>query len=76
MPNQKNLRADFKKDFLLEVLTKNKIIFITGERDIFLPELDRTIFVNLEDNTVSSDSNTWFIISAEIGMSILTGGVV
>ncbi len=63
-----------KKDFLIEVLTKSKISFVTGEKDIHIPSISRVLSVNLKDETVSADSNTWFIVAAEIGMSVLSGG--
>jgi len=65
-----------KKDFLIEVLTKHKIPFVTGKKDIHLPEFSRILHINLDDNTVSTDSNTWFLIAAEIGKAVLTGGML
>lgn len=64
-----------KKDFLTEVLTSHKIPFVTGKKDIHLPTIDRVLSINLEDDTVAADSNTWFILAAEIGMDELSGGV-
>lgn len=74
MPNQ-NLNIDLKKDFLIEVLNRNNIPFVTGEKDIHLPTISRVLSINLEDNSVSTDSNTWFILAAEIGIAILSGGI-
>jgi len=65
-----------KKDFLIEVLTKHEIAFVTGKKDIHIPTISRVIAVDLENDTVSTDSNTWFLIAAEIGISVLSGGVV
>jgi len=63
-----------KKDFLIEVLTKHNIPFVTGKKDIHLPMISRILAINLEDDTVSTDSNTWFLIAAEIGIAVLTEG--
>lgn len=68
------MNANLKKDFLLEILTKSDIPFVTGKKDIHLPTISRVLSINMKDNTVSTDSNTWFIIAAEIGMAVLSGG--
>jgi len=71
MSNQ-NLNVDLKKDFIEEVLTRSRIPFITGKRDIHLPTISRVLSIDLKTNSVSTDSNTWFLIAAEVGMSILS----
>ena len=65
-----------KKDFLTEVLTQNNIPFVTGKKDIHLPTIERVLSIDLENDAVSADSNTWFTLAAEIGMAQLSGGIM